>query len=93
MTTDFVYSKRDDGFYRIGNNKVKDGNGFNGVCSSSITIKSDYNNIKIIEIGIYAFRGTTNLQSVILSQNIQIINNFAFDKCSLRSIEFPKTPM
>ena len=89
MATIFVYTQREDGFYRIGNNTAKNGNGFKGDCPSSITIPDECNKTKIIEIGIFAFRNADQLQSVILSHNIQIINNNAFDQCSLHSIELP----
>ena len=87
----FVFTLRNDGYYRVGTNKREDGNGFEGECHTSIQIPNEYNGSLVVEIGVFSFRNTSQLEEVTLPSFLTIINSNAFDQCSLRSINFPES--
>ena len=92
MAFSFVFTDIDKNSCRIGDNTDVDRNGFQGNCPSKLEIpKTNKNGIYVTEIGMYAFRHTSVLEEVILHDYITVISSFAFDSCSISSINLPES--
>lgn len=59
---------------------------------SDIIIPSEYNNVKVIGIGEYAFTNCSNIVSITIPDSVVYIMNNAFENCSgLKTINLPNT--